>query len=98
MAEITQRGERSIWEVSVAGIQVCLVVSNGTLFCCTAKCPHAGGRLSQGFTDARQNIVCPLHQYRFSLKNGVNTSGEGYHLKTYPVMENEEGVFIDPGH
>jgi 3-phenylpropionate/trans-cinnamate dioxygenase ferredoxin subunit len=38
--------------------------------------------------------VCPLHRYRFSLANGRNTSGEGYFLKTYPVKEDDDGVWV----
>lgn len=93
-AEITQRGHRSSLEITVAGRTICLQYHAQQLYACSAKCPHAGGRLSEGFMDANGNIVCPLHRYRFNIKNGVNTSGEGYHLKTYPLQENEDGVFI----
>ena len=93
-AEITLRGERSMMEVRLLGREVCLIYHKENLFACTAKCPHAGGKISEGFVDANSNVICPLHQYRFSLKNGINTSGEGYHLKTYPIKETEDGVFI----
>ena len=93
-AEITQRGERSMIEIKLGAREICIVHYNETLHACSAKCPHAGGRLGQGFVDGKGNIVCPMHRYRFSLKNGINTSGEGYHLKTYPIREDEEGVFI----
>lgn len=73
---------------------VCLALHKEELTACTNKCPHAGGHLQEGFLDAMGNIVCPLHRYKFSLKNGHNISGEGYHLKTYPVEIREEGVFI----
>lgn len=94
VAEVTQRGERTMLEVKAGSKDICLLHHNDTLFACAAKCPHAGAKLSQGFTDAKNNIVCPLHRYRFNLKNGVNSSGEGYHLTTYPVKETEEGIFI----
>jgi nitrite reductase/ring-hydroxylating ferredoxin subunit len=94
IAEVTQRGERSLMEVSVAGKEICILYYKEKLFACSAKCPHAGGRLSQGFLDNNGNIVCPLHRYRYNVKNGVNTSGEGYHLKTYALKETEDGVFI----
>jgi nitrite reductase/ring-hydroxylating ferredoxin subunit len=93
-AEITQRGERSMMEVKAAGKEICIIHHQQKLFACTATCPHAGGRLIQGAVDVNGNIVCPLHRYRFQLKNGINCSGEGYHLKTYPVKETDDGVFI----
>ncbi|MES2645398.1 MAG: Rieske 2Fe-2S domain-containing protein [Bacteroidota bacterium] len=93
-AEITQRGERTMMEVRVGGKEICIIYHQEKLFACTANCPHAGGKLINGSVDAAGNIACPLHRYRFQLKNGFNCSGEGYHLKTYPVNETEEGVFI----
>ena len=63
-------------------------------FAFTSKCPHAGGLLSDGYIDAIGNVVCPLHRYKFNIKNGRNSSGEGYVLKTYPLQLNEDGIFI----
>ena len=45
--------------------------------------------------DGAGNIVCPVHHYRFNIKNGRNTSGEGYFLKTFRVQVREEGIFIE---
>lgn len=93
-AELTQRGARQMTTVKAAGKEICIVHHNNALHACASKCPHAGGIMSQGWVDALGNIVCPLHRYKFSLNNGRNTSGEGYHLKTYPVIENDDGVFV----
>jgi nitrite reductase/ring-hydroxylating ferredoxin subunit len=93
-AEITRRGERNIAYVKVAGKEICITHYNQELYACTAKCPHAGGHLHEGWLDQMGNIVCPLHRYRYSVANGRNTSGEGYHLKTYPIRENDDGVFV----
>lgn len=94
VAEITQQGNIRVTEREINGRLICIVADHEKIFACAGKCPHAGGRLSQGFTDGNGNIVCPVHRYKFRLSNGYNVSGEGFHLKTYPVMENEEGVFI----
>lgn len=80
-------------EVEVAGKRVCLAHYKEQLFACAAKCPHAGGTMAGGYTDALGNIVCPLHRYKFSLGRGHNVSGEGYYLKTYPVKE-EDGIWL----
>lgn len=81
-------------EMDVSGRKICVALSGGTLYACATKCPHAGGNLSAGYIDALGNVVCPLHRYKFSLKNGRNTSGEGYFLKTYPIEIRPDGVFI----
>ncbi len=87
-------GSNGLAEVVVNGKTICLALHNNVLYGCAAKCPHAGGVMAAGFTDALGNVVCPLHRYKFSLQNGRNTSGEGYYLKTYPVRVEESGVYI----
>src|SRR5215213_1641001 len=87
-------GENHLVQTDVSGKMVCLSRKSDQLFACVAKCPHAGGRLADGYIDATNNIVCPLHRYKFNLQNGRNTSGEGYFLKTFPVETTPDGVFI----
>jgi nitrite reductase/ring-hydroxylating ferredoxin subunit len=58
------------------------------------SCPHAGGLMEEGYLDDLGNVVCPIHHYKFSLRNGRNTTGEGYKLKTYPVESRPDGVFV----
>lgn len=65
------------------------------LFACAAACPHAGARMANGQIDQLGNIVCPLHRYKFSMVNGRNVSGEGYHLKTWKVEWREDGVWVE---
>jgi 3-phenylpropionate/trans-cinnamate dioxygenase ferredoxin subunit len=78
----------------VGGRKVTLARVKDQLFACAHKCPHASGILADGFVDALNNIVCPLHRYKFNLQNGRNVSGEGYYLKTYAIEEREAGIFI----
>ncbi|MBI2284285.1 MAG: Rieske 2Fe-2S domain-containing protein [Bacteroidetes bacterium] len=73
---------------------VTLAKHNGQLFGCAHKCPHASGILADGYINATGQITCPLHRYRFDLKNGRNTSGEGYFLTTYPVEVRPDGVYM----
>lgn len=80
--------------VDVNGKTITLAMRDNKLFACAYKCPHASGILAEGFVDATGNIVCPLHRYKFDLKNGRNVSGEGYYLKVYAVEERAEGIFL----
>jgi 3-phenylpropionate/trans-cinnamate dioxygenase ferredoxin subunit len=81
-------------EIEINGKIICLAKHSDQLFACTQKCPHAGGILTDGHLDALGNLVCPLHKYKFSLKNGRNISGEGYYLKTFKTEVRQNGVFI----
>lgn len=83
----------NLLEIEVAGKKLCLAKGK-SLYACAAKCPHAGGTISEGFINEADIITCPLHRYKFSLQNGRNVSGEDYYLKTYPVQTTSGGVFI----
>lgn len=75
------------------GKRICLTVVEDTWVAFAYKCPHASGIMADGFIQHTE-VVCPLHRYRFDLRNGRNTSGEGYHLKTYPVEQREDGLYV----
>lgn len=74
--------------------KICLGRFKEQLFAFAYKCPHAGGILADGWLDAQGNLVCPLHRYKYDIKNGRNVSGEGYYLKHWPVRVEENGVFV----
>lgn len=80
--------------VEVDGKKISLAKYQNELFAFAYKCPHASGIMADGFIDALGNAVCPLHRYKFNLKNGRNVTGEGYYLKTYVIKSTDEGVFI----
>ncbi|MEP6674911.1 MAG: Rieske 2Fe-2S domain-containing protein [Ferruginibacter sp.] len=81
-------------EIEINGKTICIAKHDDELQACTHKCPHAGGRLAEGYLDALGNIVCPLHRYKFNLQNGRNISGEGYYLKIFPLDLRPDGIFV----
>lgn len=83
-----------IAERVVDGKNICIAFHHDQLYGFSARCPHAGGLMSSGRLDGLGNIICPIHQYKFSIQNGRNTSGEGYFLKTYPVEMREDGIYV----
>jgi 3-phenylpropionate/trans-cinnamate dioxygenase ferredoxin subunit len=74
--------------------RICIGKFKEEFFAFAAKCPHASGLFVNGFIDALGNVVCPLHRYKFCMKNGRNVSGEGYYLKHWPVEIRDGGVFV----
>jgi len=80
--------------IEVKGKKICLGKFKESVFAFAYKCPHAGGMLSEGFIDSLGNIVCPLHRYKYDMKNGRNVTGEGYYLKHWPVEIKEDAVFV----
>ncbi|MER3499168.1 MAG: (2Fe-2S)-binding protein [Chitinophagaceae bacterium] len=80
--------------VTVANKKICLAKFKEQLFAFAYKCPHAGGILAEGSIDALGNVVCPLHRYKYSLKNGHNVSGEGFYLKHWRIEKSGEEIFV----
>lgn len=86
--------DNNIAVVEAKGKKICVGKHSEQVFAFAYKCPHAGGIMADGYIDALGNVVCPLHRYKYDLKNGRNVSGEGYYLKHWPVEVQEAGVFV----
>jgi 3-phenylpropionate/trans-cinnamate dioxygenase ferredoxin subunit len=78
----------------VKGKKICIGRSSKGVFAFAYTCPHAGGILADGYIDPLGNIVCPVHRYKYDMKNGRNVSGEGYYLRHWPVELREDGVYV----
>jgi 3-phenylpropionate/trans-cinnamate dioxygenase ferredoxin subunit len=87
-------GANAIAEADADGRRICIARFKDHYFAFAHKCPHASGQFVNGYVDALGNVVCPLHRYKFCLANGRNVSGEGYHLKHWPVKVEATGVFV----
>ncbi len=85
--------ENNMCLVTAGDKKMTLARYNGHLFAFAYKCPHASGIMADGYLNAAGQVTCPLHRYRFDIKNGRNISGEGYFLKTYLVEKRPEGIF-----
>ena len=76
------------------GVQVAVFrLRDGSLHATQAACPHAGGPLADGQTDARV-LVCPLHLYGFSWSDGISTGGD-LRLRVYPVRDVDGDLVVD---
>jgi 3-phenylpropionate/trans-cinnamate dioxygenase ferredoxin subunit len=86
--------DNNIAIAEMGGKKICVGKFQEMIFAFAYKCPHAGGMLADGYIDALGNIVCPLHRYKYDMKNGRNVSGEGYYLKNWPVEIRDDGVYV----
>ncbi|GEL97982.1 Rieske (2Fe-2S) protein [Cellulomonas terrae] len=82
---------------AVAGRQVAVFrLRDGTVRALDAVCPHRGGPLADGQTDA-DVVVCPLHAHVFDLRTGACRSGSG-DVRSYPArVEGGQVVVALPG-
>jgi nitrite reductase/ring-hydroxylating ferredoxin subunit len=74
--------------------QICITQIEGEYFAFQTKCPHAGAAFEHGWFTEKKELVCPLHRFRFDVRSGRNTSGEGFGLVRYPIKIDERGVWI----
>jgi nitrite reductase (NADH) small subunit len=66
---------------------------SGELRALDAVCPHSGGPLADGQFDAKK-VICPLHNYLFSLGDGACLNGD-MAVRTYPVREEAGQIVVD---
>jgi nitrite reductase/ring-hydroxylating ferredoxin subunit len=86
--------ENGIGVVMIEGIKICVTKHRDKWFAFAYNCPHAGGIMSEGYIDSTGSIVCPVHSYKFSLRNGMSKMPEGFCLKIYPIDLRKDGFFI----
>ena len=87
--------DNNIAIAEVDGKKICIAKFKDEILAFAYKCPHASGILADGYIDALGNIVCPIHRYKYDMKNGRNVSGEGYYLKHWAVELRENGVYVE---
>lgn len=86
--------ENGMCMVLVADKPRLLLRFGGELYAMAAFCPHAGAVLAEGFVSGRGEVVCPLHDYRFRVRDGYNSSGEGYRLRCHVVERRADGIYL----
>lgn len=86
--------ERKIKKVLLGEKVVAILRLKEKIYAFEPFCPHRGASLLTAFTNAQEEIICPLHQYRFDLKTGQVRSGYCRDMEVYPCTLNEEGLTI----
>ncbi|MPM89236.1 Naphthalene 1,2-dioxygenase/salicylate 5-hydroxylase systems, ferredoxin component [bioreactor metagenome] len=103
-ASVTDVPEEQCVAVMLDNSEILLAKIDGSYYAVSNKCPHLGGRLSDGILDAGV-ITCPKHHAKFDLKTGANM-GEAKlaflkigvkDLKTYPVKVEGDDIWVDLG-
>ena len=79
--------------VEVDGLRIAVFNNEGEVSAILGRCPHANGPLGLGWIEEGE-AVCPLHRWRFSLKNGrcSTVRGESVHVFRCEVREGDVWV------
>ena len=81
-------------KLMVHGRSFCLVRTPDGIFATDNLCPHNKASLSGGSINAYNEIICPLHEYRFNLRTGRESSHRCHDLQTYEIEVGDEGVTL----
>lgn len=90
----TQIKEHKPQLLIVHGKRICLTLHDGKFFAVQDACTHNSESLSKGQINHLGEIVCPWHNYRFSLSSGKACDSSCRDLTTYPLKWDESGFFI----
>ncbi|MFO0935464.1 MAG: nitrite reductase (NAD(P)H) small subunit [Gemmataceae bacterium] len=66
---------------------------SGSVFGVDGRCPHRNGPLADGML-AGDQIVCPLHSYRFDSRTGECDTDGVCSIRTYPVEVSNGTVLV----
>ena len=78
----------------VNGHEVAVFRCRGTLYALQNSCPHEGGSLAGGHIEGDE-VICPLHGYRFNVKTGACSTDPRLRAKTFAVVLGQGGFTLD---
>ena len=80
-------------QVKAGGKNICIVREGENLLAFANECPHMGESLSNGTINHLDEIVCPLHSYRFNIHTAEAVERQCRSLKKIQVTF-AAGVFL----
>ena len=90
--EIPVRGARTVMLPGEEEIAV-FRTGDGRVFALLNRCPHKGGRLSQGIVHG-DAVTCPLHNWRIALESGEAQGSDQGCTPVIPVKVSGNRVLI----
>ncbi|WP_209329985.1 Rieske (2Fe-2S) protein [Lunatimonas salinarum] len=86
--------ERAIKQVALGDRKICVARIGERFFAFERLCPHRMASLGEGWITAFDEVVCPLHQYRFELGSGRVSSGDCRDLICFQTVLDDRGLAI----
>ncbi len=78
--------------IVIDNLKICMARTESGYYAVDNKCPHAGAHLGNGGWCENEQIVCPVHRYKYDLKTGRGLQGD--YVKPYEVQMREDGIYI----
>ena len=80
--------------VKAADKNVCVIRQGSQLIAFINERPHLGESLHKGTINFSNEMVCPLHAYRFNLQSGEEAAQRCASLKFIRVIDKEGGIYL----
>ena len=80
--------------VIIQGKRICLARTARGFLAIEDACPHMGESLSNGHINYMDEVTCPWHSYRYSLRDGKECENRTGYALIYPVKIDESGLYI----
>jgi len=80
--------------VGLGGLDVLVCNVGGEVLAYADRCPHLGGRLSEGRFDG-EVITCAAHEWCFDARSGGGVNPRRASLAAFPVRVSGDDVFVD---
>jgi nitrite reductase/ring-hydroxylating ferredoxin subunit len=80
--------------VTVNGAEVAVFRRQDRIYAIQNRCPHEGGALSAGTLDG-EDVICPLHGYRFNLETGACATDPGLRARTFALVPHAGGFTVE---
>ena len=91
-AKLDEQGKRII---RLGERKICLFLHQDEFYVFDHLCPHNKHPLFDGAINFQNEVVCPLHAYRFSLKDGRECENRTAALVIHKLKFKLEGVFLE---
>ncbi len=80
--------------VKANGKNICVIRIEEELFAFQNECPHQGASLHHGIVNYLNQMVCPLHAYRFDLATGEVVEKSCKSLRVIPILIKDEEIYL----
>lgn len=86
--------DKGIRRATVDGIKVSIIRYRNKLWAVNDQCPHMRASLGQGKINAFEELICPLHHYRFKLSNGQEAENRCEDMEVFQIEIREDGIYL----
>ncbi|SDJ96163.1 Ferredoxin subunit of nitrite reductase or a ring-hydroxylating dioxygenase [Catalinimonas alkaloidigena] len=80
--------------LNAAGRKVCLAHTADGFYAVDDACPHQRASLSEGHLNGYNEVICPLHGYRYDLKSGQECRQKSDDAVTHRLEWRDDGLYL----